>query len=75
MKYSTISFPGLGIEVNPNYKLEIGPLSIHYYGLIIALGLLLAVIYGLRRSKWFGLTHRPLCHHLRPGLLLHFCLA
>ena len=65
MKYSTISFPGLGIEVNPNYKLEIGPLSIHYYGLIIALGLLLAVIYGLRRSKRFGLTQ----DHILDGVL------
>jgi len=55
MKYSTISFPGLGIEVNPGYKLDIGPLSIHYYGVIIAVGLLLATIYGLRRGKEFGL--------------------
>jgi len=55
MKYSTISFPGLGIEVNPSYKLDIGPLSIHYYGMIIAIGLLLATIYGLRRGKEFGL--------------------
>ena len=55
MKYSTISFPGLGIAVNPDYKLDIGPLSIHYYGMIIAVGLLLATVYGLRRGKEFGL--------------------
>ena len=57
MRYSTISFPALGIEINPGYQIDIGPLSIRYYGLIIGLGLILAVIYGLRRSKQFGLTH------------------
>lgn len=56
MKYSTISFPGLGLTLNPGYKLDIGPLSIHYYGLLIALGLVLACVYGLRRKKHFGLT-------------------
>ena len=54
--YQGISFPGLGLEMNPGRVLQIGPLSIHYYGLIIAIGLALAVIYGLRRRKIFGLT-------------------
>lgn len=56
MRYSTISFPGLGIELNPGYQFEIGPLAFRYYGIIIAVGLLLAVAYGMRRSKQFGLT-------------------
>lgn len=56
MQYTTISFPGLGLELNPGYKFDIGPLSIHYYGLLIALGLLLASVYGLRRGKQFGLS-------------------
>jgi len=55
--YSTISFPSFGLEVNPGRALSLGPLSIHYYGAIIALGLLLAVIYGMRRSKKFGLKN------------------
>lgn len=54
--YTTISFPGLGIEINPGYELVLGPVALRYYGLIIALGLLLASIYGLRRGKQFGLT-------------------
>ena len=54
--YNGISFPGLGLEMNPDRVLQIGPFAIHYYGLIIALGLALAVIYGLRRRKVFGLT-------------------
>ena len=53
--YSVISFPGLGLEMNPGRSLSLGPLTIHYYGLIIAAGLLLAVIYGLRRCKQFGI--------------------
>ena len=55
MRYTTISFPGLGIELNPPSYFELGPLTIHFYGVIIAVGLMLAVIYGMRRSKQFGL--------------------
>ena len=53
--YSTISFPFLGIEVNPPRVLELGPLTIHYYGAIIALGLVLAVMYSCKRGHEFGL--------------------
>ena len=53
--YSTIFFPGLGLEMDPGRSFSIGPLTIHYYGLIIAVGLLLAVIYGCRRCKQFGI--------------------
>lgn len=53
--YSVISFPSFGIEVNPPRVLSLGPLTIHYYGLIIACGLLLAAVYGCKRSKRFGL--------------------
>ncbi len=52
--YSAISFPSLGIEINPGRGFDLGPLSINYYGVIIALGLLLAVFYGCRRAKQFG---------------------
>ena len=55
LEYTGISFPGLGIEVNPGKALELGGLSIHYYGAIIALGLILAVVYACRRSKQFGI--------------------
>ena len=53
--YSVISFPFLGIEVNPPRVLELGPLTIHYYGAIIALGLILAVVYCCRQGERFGL--------------------
>ena len=54
--YSTISFPGLGLELNPPSYFTLGPLTIHFYGLIIATGLMLAVLYGWKRAKRFGLT-------------------
>ena len=55
LNYSVISFPFLNLEVNPGRYLEIGSLQIHYYGLVIALGLLLAVVYACRRCKQFGI--------------------
>ena len=55
-QYSTISFPSFGIEINPPQVLSLGPVDIHLYGLVIALGLMLAAVYGMRRSKEFGLT-------------------
>ena len=53
--FTEISFPGLGIVWNPGRYLQIGSFTIHYYGLIIAAGLLLAVLYGWKRSKEFGI--------------------
>ena len=60
MKYTTISFPALGIEWDPIRSIDLGPLSIHLYGLIIATGLLLAVFYACRRSRQFGLDEDTL---------------
>ena len=53
--YSVISFPFLGIEVDPPRMLQLGPISIHCYGAILAAGLLLAMLYSCRRGKEFGL--------------------
>ena len=52
---NAISFPGLGIELNPPLGFTIGSLNVRFYGMIIALGLMLAVCYGLKRSAQFGL--------------------
>ena len=53
--YTTISFPFLGLELNPGRGFDLGPLSIHFYGVAIAVGLMLAVLYACRRSKQFGI--------------------
>ena len=58
--YSTISFPALGISMNPPRGFSIGPLNIHFYGLVIACGLILAVLYACRRSREAGLTEDSL---------------
>ena len=42
--YTEISFPSLGIALDPPKYLQIGPLMIYYYGVIIACGLILAVL-------------------------------
>ena len=69
--FSTISFPTFGIEVNPPRFLEIGPLTVYYYGILIGLGLLLAVWYCCKRSKEFGLTE----DHVLDGLILVLPIA
>ena len=53
--FSSISFPFLGMEMNPPRVFSLGPLNIHLYGLAIGLGLILAVMYVCRRSRVFGL--------------------
>ena len=53
--FTTISFPAFGIEWDPIRYLEIGPLTIHMYGIIIAAGLMAAVIYGCKRCNQFGI--------------------
>ena len=60
MRYTEISFPAIGLTVNPDRFFELGPLKVHYYGLIIAMGLVLAVVYACRRRKEFGLKEDDL---------------
>ena len=55
--YGEISFPGLGLSFNPSrVAFSIGSKDIYWYGIIIAVGFLLAVFYAIRRSEQFGLT-------------------
>ena len=64
-RYTNISFPSLGIDIDPVREFSIGPVSIHMYGLIIAFGLVLATIYCMRRANQFGLTE----DHVLDGVL------
>ena len=58
---SPISFPNLGITVDPNpVAFTVFGKDIYWYGIIIALGFLLAVIYMMRRAPVFGLTQDDL---------------
>ena len=58
--YTEISFPSLGLTMDPPSTFSIGPLTVHYYGLIIACGLILAVVYACRRSREFGISEDDL---------------
>ena len=52
-----ITFPNLGISLDPSpVAFTIGGKSIYWYGIIIAVGFLLAVIYACKRAPQFGLT-------------------
>lgn len=58
MPDATISFPmlGDGFKITASDTYNLFGFSLHWYGAIIALGFLLAVIYVMRRSSQFGLT-------------------
>ena len=56
MREAVISFPFLGLSMNPPYCIQIGSFCIYYYGIIIALGFLLAVFYASRVVKRFDMV-------------------
>ena len=67
----SISFPGIGIdEIDPptGFFIPGTNFEIKFYGLIIAIGMLLAVLYAIRRSKEFGLTSDDILNIVIIGL-------
>ncbi|MBQ2893621.1 MAG: prolipoprotein diacylglyceryl transferase [Oscillospiraceae bacterium] len=59
-EYSKIAIPFLKLEFDPARSFEIGSLSIHIYGILIAVGLLLAVLYAWKRCDRFGIKENDL---------------
>ena len=57
---SPITFPGLGISIDPAAGFTIGSLSVNFYGVLIALGLMLAVVYAWKRARAFGIKEDDL---------------
>lgn len=55
-----IDFAGLGLRINPPASFSIGSFEVRMYGIIIALGLVLAVVYALRRREQFGISEDDL---------------
>ena len=52
-----ITFPRLGLSFTLNRAaIAIGNFSVYWYGLIITFGMLLAILYGLRESKFCGIS-------------------
>ncbi len=59
--YTKIQFPAIGLEMDPPRDIAITEtFSIYIYGLIIACGLLLAVLYAWKRCKEFGIREDDL---------------
>lgn len=53
---SVISFPGLGISyLNPPAYFSVFGRNIYFYGVLIALGFILAILFCARRSRDFGI--------------------
>ena len=50
-----VQFPGMGLEFRFNNAIDIGPIHITYYGMIIAVGLILAMVYAFRVFRKVGI--------------------
>ena len=58
---NTVLFPGLGLEFELNrVAFKLGGLEIYWYGVIIAVGFVLAVLYGCYRATGFGVDQDKL---------------
>lgn len=58
---ATISFPGLGIgEIDPPRYFTIFGKDIYLYGIIICVGMLLALFYAMKRCRQFGFSQDTL---------------
>lgn len=53
---SIISFPFLGLELNPPSYFTVFGKEIYFYGVIIAVGFLLGILFCAKNAKKFGLT-------------------
>lgn len=51
-----LSFPGLGISITLNrVAFSIGKINVYWYGILIALGVALAITYALKKSRKSGI--------------------
>ena len=52
-----VQFPGLGISINVDrVAVSIGGFDIYWYGIIIGIGVLLALIFAFKNLKYFGIN-------------------
>lgn len=65
-----VTFPGLGLEFNiDRVAFSIGDLSVYWYGLIIASGLILACVYAFIRADYFGIDKNKLLNTVIVGVI------
>ncbi len=82
MREAIISFPFLGLSVDPPYCIEIGSFCIYYYGIIIAVGFLLAVFYASRVHDRFDIKMDDVYDYIIWGVIfgvicarLYYCIT
>ena len=84
MREAIISFPmfGEGFQLNPPSSISIGNFQIYFYGIIIALGLLLAVVYTSKTCHRFGMKMDAVYDYLIWAVIaavicarLYYCLT
>lgn len=67
---NTVQFPRLGITVNVNpVAIRLGTFEIYWYGILIGIGFLLAVIYGFSSCKKMNINKDHLTDAVIGGLL------
>ena len=64
-----VSFPGLGINLEIQRSFEVFGFTIYWYGVIIALGLILAIIYATYNSKRLGVNPDKLLNCVIVGVI------
>lgn len=65
-----VTFPGLGLEFHINQvALSIGSFTVRWYGILIAVGMCLAIIYALRNCKRFGVNADKLLDCVLVGII------
>ncbi len=82
MEQFHVRFPGLGLEFDINrIAFQLGNFKVYWYGLIIMIGLLLAVLYAWRSAERYKVNFNKLFNCILAGLVcgivgarLYFCL-
>lgn len=65
-----VTFPNFGIDININpIAFSIGSIQVHWYAIIIVVGLLLAMLYCFKRAKLFGVDMDRLIDVVIGGLI------
>lgn len=71
-----VQFPGLGLEFTVNrVALSIGGFNIYWYGVIIAVGMLLALLYAFRNAVDFGIDSDRLVDVVAIGTVMAIVCA
>ena len=71
-----VQFPGLGLEMTVNrVALSIGNFNIYWYGVIIAAGMLLAILYAFHYANDFGINSDRLVDVILVGAVMAIVCA